>query len=96
MKAIQKEEKETRTAKRNLMQKYKWELTALEPALEKLKGKLVEIQKEIDNSGTEGWSILAELTKKLQSIADEIEEKENWWFKLAEALEDEEFSWQNK
>jgi len=91
-KATQKEEKERRTAKRNLVQKYKRELTALEPALEKLKAKSVEIQKEIDNSRTEGWSILAELTKKLQSIADEIEEKENRWFELAEALEDEESS----
>lgn len=91
-KASQKEEKEKRTAKRNLMQKYKRELTALEPALEKLKAKSVEIQKEIDNSATEGWSVLAELTKKLQSIADEIEEKENRWFELAEALEEEESS----
>jgi len=86
LKAIQKEEKERRTAKQSF--------TALEPALGKLKAKSVEIHKEIHNGGTEGWSVLAELTKKLQSIADEIEEKENWWFELAEALEDKESSWQ--
>lgn len=86
-KAIQKEEKERRTAKLNLIQKYKRELASLEPALDKLKAKSIEIQKEIDKSENEGWSVLAELTKQLLSVTDEIEHKENRWLELAEALE---------
>jgi len=90
-KALQKEEKEKRTATQNLVQKYKRQLNSIEAATEKLKAKAVEVQKEIDKSDN-GWSVLAELTKKIQSITDEIEEKEMRWLEIAEALEQEEVS----
>jgi ATP-binding cassette subfamily F protein uup len=59
----------------------------IENALEKLKPKVVDIQNEIDNSSDEGWTVLAELTEKLDVVNEQIDEKELRWLELAEALE---------
>ncbi len=85
-----KEDKEKRTAKMNLRQKYAREMVSLEQALEKLKAKSADIQIELDNSTNDGWSVLADLTEKMTSVTDEIMEKENRWLELAEFLEQEE------
>eukprot|EP00957_Ditylum_brightwellii_P144595 11014494-Ditylum_brightwellii.AAC.1 len=68
----------------------KREMSNLEPAIEKLKAKAVKLQEELDNSPAEGWTVLAELTEKIQGINDEIDEKEMRWLELAEELESEE------
>ena len=85
-----KEEKELRVARRNALQKSKREFNSLEPAIEKLKASAVKIQAEIESKSNEGWSVLAELTDKLNALENEIEEKEMRWMELAEILEQEE------
>ena len=82
-----KEDKQKRNERRNAIKKMKRELGKIEPATEKLKAKAVEIQSQIDNSAEEGWTVLADLTEKLQKINEEIEEKEMEWLELAEELE---------
>jgi len=82
-----KEDKQKRNERRNAIKKLKRELGKIEPATEKLKAKAVEIQAEIDNSSEEGWTVLADLTEKLQKINEEVEEKEMEWLELAEELE---------
>lgn len=59
----------------------------IENALEKLKPHAVELQTKIDNSGDKGWSVLAELTEKLDAVNEQIDEKELQWLELAEELE---------
>ena len=55
--------------------------------MEKLKAKAAEVQKEIDGSSEEGWTVLADLTAKLEKLNEEIEEKEVLWLEVAEILE---------
>ena len=86
-KASYKEDKEKRLERRNAIKKMKRDLGKIEPALEKLRRKADEIQDEMDNSAGEGWTVLADLTKKLEKVNEEIEEKEMEWLELAEALE---------
>ena len=62
----------------------------LEKALEKLKVKAQGLGKEIDASGNEGWSVLADLTERLDLIHREIDEKELKWMELAEVVEEAE------
>ena len=82
-----KEGKEKRLERRNAIKKLKRELGKIEPAIEKLKAKAGELQKELDNSSDEGWTVLADLTEKLQKVNDDIEEKEMEWLETAETLE---------
>ena len=65
----------------------KRDLGYIEPAIEKLKAKVQVLQTEIDNCSEEGWTVLADLTEKLQTINEEIEEKEMEWLEVAETLE---------
>ena len=62
----------------------------LEKAIEKLRGKAKNIQKEIDNSGEEGWTVLADLTEQLDETNEDIDEKEMRWMELAELVEEAE------
>ncbi len=87
-----KEDKEKRTAKMNLRQKYTREMASLEQALEKLKAKSAALQGELDKSTNDGWSVLADLTEKISLVTNEIIEKENRWLELAEFLEQEDIS----
>jgi ATP-binding cassette subfamily F protein uup len=66
----------------------KKEMKNIENSLEKLKPKATDIQNEIDNSSDEGWTVLAELTEKLDVVNEQIDEKELRWLELAEALEE--------
>jgi ATP-binding cassette subfamily F protein uup len=85
-----KEEKENRVAKRNMLQKYKRELNTLEPAIEKLKAKSVDLEKQISGKSDEGWSVLADLTEQMNVLQNDIDEKEMRWMELAEIMEEEE------
>ncbi len=86
-KATYKEDKERRLERRNSIKKMKRDLSKMEPVLERLRAKADGYQAQIDASGNEGWTVLADLTEKLQKANVEIEEKEIEWLELAEALE---------
>jgi len=81
------EDKAQRVARMNSIKKMKKDLARIEPLIEKLKGKAVELQSAIDNSSDEGWTVLADLTDSLNKVEEEIEEKELEWLELAEQLE---------
>lgn len=85
-----KDDRKQRLERRNNLKKWKREMSKLEPEMEDLKTKAEATQIKIDNSQDEGWTVLAELTDKLQQINDEIEEKELRWLELAEMAEEAE------
>ncbi len=87
-KTVYKEDKAKRNEIRNFVRQARKDMSNLERALEKLKVKAEELQKKIDSSGEEGWSILADLTDQLNKVDEEIEEKEMRWLELAEEVED--------
>ena len=86
-KASYKEDKQKRNERRNTIKKMKRELGKIEPAIDRLKAKAVELQSELDNSSDEGWTVLADLTEQLNKVNDEVEEKELEWLEIAETLE---------
>jgi len=84
-----KEDQAKRNELRNLVRQSKKEMLNIERSLEKLKPKAADVQSEIDGSSNdEGWSVLAELTDKLNGINEEIDDKEMRWLELAEQLEE--------
>jgi ATP-binding cassette subfamily F protein uup len=86
-KASQKEDKAKRTEERNTLRRAKKDMENLDKAMEKLKAKAMTVQKEMDGSSDEGWSVLAALTDELNQVNEEIDEKELRWMELAELLE---------
>ena len=86
-KAPKIEDKAQRVARMNAVKKMKKDLAKIEPLIEKLKAKAVELQSSIDSSSDEGWTVLADLTDSLNKVEEEIEEKELEWLELAEQLE---------
>jgi len=87
-KATHEEERQKKKAQNNMLRKMQKEMNKLESSMEKLKAKAAKIQEEIDSSADEGWTVLAELTEKLQSIIDTVEEQELQWLECAEVLEE--------
>jgi ATP-binding cassette subfamily F protein uup len=85
--AIYKEDKVKRNEQRNTLRRAKKDMDNLEKQIDKLKAETVKLQAQIDSSEGEGWSVLAELTEKLITLTDQIEEKELKWLELAEELE---------
>lgn len=84
-----KEDRARRNEVRNFVRQSKKQMVNIERSLEKLKPKATIVQSEIDGtSSDEGWSILAELTDKLNEINEEIDGKEMRWLELAEQLEE--------
>jgi ATP-binding cassette subfamily F protein uup len=89
-KAAYKEDRDKRNEDRNIIRRAKKDMENVEKSIEKLKAKAVALQKEIDNSSADGWSILADLTDKLGKLNEEIDVKELRWMELAELLEEAE------
>lgn len=84
-----KEDRAKRNEVRNFARQSKKEMLNIERSLEQLKPTAAVVQSDIDGTSTdEGWSILAELTNKLNKINDEIDKKETRWLELAEELEE--------
>jgi len=84
-----KEDRAKRNELRNFVRQTKKEMTNIERALEKLKPKAADVQSEIDGTSSDaGWTVLAELTEKLNAINEEIDEKEMRWLELGEQLEE--------
>lgn len=86
---LSKEDKKTRTEKRNLIKKLEREIEKIESDIQKLKLKRDTIQVEMDRSVDKGWSVLAELSNQLTMIDEDIENKETRWLELSEQLESE-------
>lgn len=87
MKDVYKDDKAKRNEYRNNIRQVKRDLENAEKAFEKLKLQSAKKQKEIDDSSTAGWSVLAGLTDELNKINELIEQKEFQWMELAEQLE---------
>lgn len=86
-KASYKEDKSQRMEQRNKLKKLKKDLQRIEAAIEKLKAEASEYQTKIDNSSDEGWTVLAELTEKMDKVNEQVDEKEIEWLEIAEELE---------
>lgn len=87
-KEIYKDDKAKRNEQRNNIKQVKREIENLEKSMDKLKAKATLKQKEIDDSSTAGWSVLAALTDELNKINETIDEQEMRWMELAEQLEE--------
>ena len=84
-----KEDRAKRNEVRNFIRQAKKEMTNIERSLEKLKSKAADLQSEIDATSSDaGWTVLAELTDKLNSINEEIDDKEMRWLELGEQMEE--------
>ena len=84
-----KEDRNKRNEVRNFIRQTKKEMTNIERSLEKLKPKAADVQAEIDGTSSDaGWTVLAELTDKLNAINEEIDDKEMRWLELGEKLEE--------
>ena len=84
-----KEDRNKRNEVRNFIRQTKKEMTNIERSLEKQKPKAAEVQAEIDGTSSDaGWTVLAELTDKLNAINEEIDDKEMRWLELGEKLEE--------
>lgn len=87
-KAYYKDEKATRNRRRNDLQRAKKNMDNLENAVERLKVEAQSVQDEIDSTGSDkGWSVLADLTEKLDNINEQIDKKEVEWMEFAEMVE---------
>lgn len=86
-KDVYKDDKAKRNEYRNYIRQVKRDLENAEKSIEKLKLQSAKKQKEIDDSSTAGWSVLAGLTDELNKINESIELKELQWMELAEQLE---------
>jgi ABC transport system ATP-binding/permease protein len=82
-----KDDKAERNRIRNFVRQAKKDIINLERSLDILKAKADDLQKKIDQSSGEGWTVLADLSAELNQTNDEIEEKEMKWLALAEELE---------
>lgn len=85
-----KEEKVKRNEQRNAIRQSKKEMDNLEKSMEKLRNSIEKQQLEIEKSADGGWSVLADMTEKLNKLQAEMDEKELRWMELAEVLEEAE------
>ena len=76
-----KEDKEKRLERRNSIKKMKRDIEKIEPA------KVIILQMEINTSSEKGWTVLTDLTDKLQKVDNQIDAKEMEWLELSEVLE---------
>jgi len=83
-----KEDKQKRNQQRNAIRNMKKEIDKLDKSMDKLKAKATSIQEEMDTTDQDaGWTVLAELTEKLDAVNEQIEEKEMRWLEVSEELE---------
>jgi len=85
-----KEDKQARTKRANELKANKKEMKNLENKMEKLRVEVAAFEKKIEESTDEGWTVLADLSDKLNAIKDDIDEKEMRWLELAEGIEEAE------
>ena len=85
-----KEDRAKRNEIRNTTRRAKKDMDNLEKSIEKLKENARSIQQQIDDSGNEGWTVLADLTEQLNKTNEDIDAKEMQWLELAELVEEAE------
>lgn len=85
-----KEDKQARTKRANELKANKKEMKNLENKMEKLRVEVAAFEEKIEESTDEGWTVLADLSEKLNAIKDDIDEKEMRWLELAEGIEETE------
>ena len=76
-----KEDKETRVKRMNQLKSDKKEMNNIENNMEKLKQEIVSLEMKIEESADEGWTVLTNLTDKMNAIFVR-------WFELAEAIKE--------
>ena len=82
-----KESRGIRLEQRNAVRQAKKDMNKLEESIEKLRAKAAELQKQLDESADEGWTVLADLTAELEKVNEEINEKEMGWLESADLVE---------
>lgn len=82
-----KEDKKARMHRQNLLKSNKKEMNNLDNKMEKLREEVKQLEIQIEESSDEGWTVLADLTAKMDKINEEIDEKEMRWLELAEEIE---------
>ena len=82
-----KESRGIRLEQRNAVRQAKKDMNKLEESIEKLRAKAAELQKQLDESADEGWTVLADLTAELEKVNEEINEKEMGWLEAADLVE---------
>ncbi len=85
-----KDNKQARMQATNQLKNDKKEMRNLDNKMEKLRAEVSTLEAKIEESSGEGWTVLAELTEKLDAIKSDIDEKEMRWLELAEAIEEAE------
>jgi ABC transport system ATP-binding/permease protein len=86
--AFQREDKVKRNEARNVLRKAKKDMSNLERDIDRLKEHAKKLQHEIDASSDKGWSVLAELTDKINALSASIDAQELAWMELAEQVEE--------
>ena len=86
-----KEDKETRVKRMNQHKSDKKEMNNIENKMEKLKKEIASLELKIEESANEGWTVLADLTDKMNVYKQELDDKEMRWLELAEAIEEAEY-----
>ena len=82
-----KEDKAQRNAKSNRLRQAKREMVSTEKKIERFKQDVSVIEGDLEASAGEGWTVLAELTEKLDAANAKIEDLETKWLELAEEVE---------
>ena len=85
-----KEDKQKRMQQANQLKKDKKEMKNLDNKMEKLREEITVLEAKIEASSDEGWTVLAELSEKVNAMKEDIDEKEMRWLELAEAIEEAE------
>ena len=82
-----KEEKKLRMQRTNEIKQCKRTMQRLEKDMDVLKRDISKLEQELESSSEEGWTVLAQLTDKIQEKKDCLEESELKWLELAEQIE---------
>lgn len=82
-----KESRNERLKQQNAARKAKKDMDKLEKSMEKLRAKGEDLQKQVDESHEKGWSVLADLTAKLEEVKNQIDEQELKWLEAADVVE---------
>lgn len=82
-----KEDKKARMQRQNQLKSSKKEMNNLDNKMEKLRDDVTQLEIQIEESANEGWTILADLTAKMDKAKEDIDEKEMRWLELAEEIE---------
>jgi ATP-binding cassette subfamily F protein uup len=82
-----KEDRNVRLKQQNASRQAKKEMEKLEKSIEILRSKAQDLQKQLDESKDEGWSVLADLTAKLDEVSGQMDEQELQWLEAASVVE---------